>query len=59
MFVTTRKIGEALLVGSGWATRILVLGAQRGRVRLGIEAPRGVPIGREEMLPLLKEREPK
>ena len=60
MFITTRKIGEALLVGSGWATRILILGTQRGRVRLGIEAPQGVPLIREEMLPFLpKEREPK
>ena len=59
MFVTTRKIGEALLVGSGWATRILVLGTQRGRVRLGIEAPPEVALLREELLPLSKQRESK
>ena len=47
MLVLTRKKGEGLQVGSD--VRIVVLGVDRDQVRLGIEAPRGKSILRDEV----------
>jgi carbon storage regulator len=47
MLVLSRKIGEQIRIGNGVILTVLeVIGA---RVRLGIEAPRSIPILREEI----------
>jgi carbon storage regulator len=48
MLVLTRKVGETIVVDG--AIRIRVLAVGRSSVRLGIEAPAGVGIVREELL---------
>lgn len=48
MLVLSRKINEALVLEDG-AIRIVVLSVQGDQVKLGIEAPRNVPIMREEI----------
>ena len=48
MLVLNRKAGEALQLGGG--IRIVVLSCDRGGVRIGIEAPRTVPVLREELV---------
>ena len=48
MLVLSRKVGERVLIADGIV--IQVVAANNGRIRLGIEAPRGVPIRREELL---------
>jgi carbon storage regulator len=47
MLVLSRKNGEAICIGTDIKVRIV---AQRyGRVRLGVEAPPGVMVNREEI----------
>lgn len=47
MLILGRKEGEALLIGDD--IRISVVSAERGRVRLAIDAPKSVPILRSEL----------
>jgi carbon storage regulator len=48
MLVLTRREGEAVQVGE--AIRIVLVRIQGGQARLAIEAPREVPIWREELV---------
>lgn len=50
MPVLSRKLGEKIFVGDDVVITVVDIG--RGRIRLGIEAPRDVPIFRQELLPL-------
>lgn len=47
MLVLTRKSGERLMIGDD--VMITVLDVGRGQVRLGIEAPDGLRVYREEI----------
>jgi carbon storage regulator len=51
VLVLTRKIGEVICIGDG--IRIVISDIRGSRVRVAIEAPKGLPIQREE----IKERE--
>jgi carbon storage regulator len=46
MLVLTRKAGERIVIAD--VIKIVVLQAQGNRVRIGIEAPRDLPIYRQE-----------
>jgi carbon storage regulator len=50
MLVLSRKLGEKIVIGENIC--ITVVDIDRGKIRLGIEAPRDVPIFRQELLPL-------
>ena len=50
MLVLSRKLGEKIFIGENIC--ITVVDIDRGKIRLGIEAPRNVPIYRQELLPL-------
>lgn len=50
MLVLSRKLGEKIYIGDNIC--ITVVDVDRGKVRLGIEAPRDVPIFRQELLPI-------
>jgi len=47
MLVLSRKIGEVITVGN--SVRVTVLSFDRGIVRLGIEAPKSIPVHRKEV----------
>lgn len=47
MLVLSRKIGEVITIGT--SVKITVLSFDRGIVRLGIEAPRSIPVHRKEV----------
>ena len=47
MLVLTRKDGEKILVGKD--ITITVVKSKNGQVRIGIEAPKGISICREEI----------
>lgn len=47
MLVLSRKIGEIVTIGS--SVKITVLSFDRGIVRLGIEAPKSIPVHRKEV----------
>lgn len=53
MLVLSRKLGEKVYIGDNVC--ITVVDIDRGKIRLGIEAPRDVPIYRHELLPLRKD----
>lgn len=48
MLVLTRKVGEQILIGDDIV--ITVLDSRGDGIRIGIDAPRGVKIQREEVL---------
>lgn len=47
MLVLSRKIGEQITVGN--SVMVTVLSFDRGIVRLGIEAPKSIPVHRKEV----------
>ncbi|MGA2253810.1 MAG: carbon storage regulator [Thermoguttaceae bacterium] len=49
MLVLTRKIGQQIVL-PGYGVTIDVVGVTKSQVRLGIEAPSGVPVYRREIL---------
>ena len=49
MLVLSRKLGEKIYISDNIC--ITVVDIDRGKIRLGIEAPRDVPIFRQELLP--------
>lgn len=49
MLVLSRTLGESILIGKD--VRITVVDVDQHKVRIGIQAPREVPIYREEILP--------
>ena len=55
MLVLSRKLGEKIYIGENIC--ITVVDIDRGKIRLGIEAPRDVPIYRQELLPLQQPRD--
>jgi carbon storage regulator len=50
MLVLSRKLGEKICIGENIC--ITIVDIDRGKIRLGIDAPRDVPIYRQELLPL-------
>ena len=51
MLVLSRKKNEGIIVKSSEGDiRIVLIDIDRGRIRLGIEAPKGCPVIREELL---------
>ncbi len=51
MLVLSRKVGEKILIGTGAnAISIIVVDVYQGKVKLGIEAPRDIPVFRSELL---------
>ena len=48
MLVLSRKLGEKIYISDNIC--ITVVDIDRGKIRLGIEAPRDVPIFRKELL---------
>lgn len=50
MLVLSRRVNEEIVIGDNIVVKVLDVG--RGRIRLGIEAPRDVPVKRSELLPV-------
>ena len=47
MLVLSRKINQSIMIGDD--IRIVVVGVDRDQVKVGIEAPRAVPVHRSEI----------
>ena len=47
MLVLTRRLGESIRIGDDICVRVMEIG--RNQVRVAIEAPRDVPVHREEV----------
>jgi carbon storage regulator len=50
MLVLSRKIGEKIMIGED--IEVCVVEISGGKARIGITAPKNVPVFREELLPL-------
>jgi carbon storage regulator CsrA len=48
MLVISRKLGSAVLIGQDIVVRVMAIDSS-GKVRIGIDAPPGVPLLREEL----------
>lgn len=56
MLILTRKAGEAIMIGDDIVVK--VLGVRGGQVKLGVEAPRTLPVHRQEIFERIRaERE--
>ncbi|MDX1605645.1 MAG: carbon storage regulator CsrA [Candidatus Competibacterales bacterium] len=47
MLILTRRVGETLMIGDD--VQVTVLAVKGHQIRLGIQAPRDVPVHREEI----------
>ncbi len=52
MLILTRKVGERIMIGDDIAVE--VLGVRSGQVKIGIEAPRELPVHRQEIFERIK-----
>ena len=48
MLILSRMAGETIIIGNN--VRIQVLSNKNGQVRIGIDAPREIPVRREEII---------
>jgi carbon storage regulator len=52
MLILTRKVGEIIMIGEDIVVK--VLGVRSGQVKIGIEAPRAMPVHRHEIFERIK-----
>ena len=52
MLILTRRIGETLNIGD--EVQVTVLGIKGNQVRIGVNAPKNIPVHREEVYERIK-----
>ena len=55
MLILTRRVGESLKIGD--TVTVTVLAINGHQVRIGIDAPRDVPVHREEIYERIKQKQ--
>jgi carbon storage regulator len=53
MLILTRRVGESVMIGN--EVTITVLGVKGNQVRVGITAPKSIPVHREEIYERIKQ----
>ncbi len=54
MLILTRRTKEAIVIGDNKEIKITVLNIRGGQVQFGIDAPKNVPVHREEVYDRIK-----
>ncbi len=52
MLILTRRVGETVVIGDN--VTVTVLGVKGNQVRLGVNAPKEIPVHREEIFERIK-----
>lgn len=52
MLILTRRTGESIMIGS--EVTMTVIGVKGNQVRIGINAPKNIPVNREEIYEKIK-----
>ena len=47
MLILTRRVGEKLIIGDD--VKVTILGVKGNQIRIGIDAPKDMPVHREEI----------
>ena len=55
MLILTRKVGESLVIGD--EVTVTVLGVKGNQVRVGVTAPKHVPVHRQEVADRIEEEQ--
>lgn len=55
MLILTRRTGETVMIGD--EVTVMVLGVKGNQVRLGVNAPKCIPVHREEIYERIKREE--
>ncbi len=55
MLILTRRVGETVIIGN--EVTVTVLGVKGNQVRIGVNAPKDVPVHREEVYDRIKREE--
>lgn len=55
MLILTRRVNETLMIGED--ITVTVLGINGNQVRIGVSAPRDVPVHRQEIYEKIKQQE--
>lgn len=59
MLVLTRKIHETICIGNDAEIQMKILEIRNNQVRVGIEAPKAIPIHRQEIVDAVTEKQRK
>jgi carbon storage regulator len=55
MLILTRRVGEAVMIGNDVV--VAIVGVKGKEVRIGVQAPKSVPVHREEVLERIQQEQ--